>query len=391
MKQRKLIARNRSQSRSLKTTTKKSTLLLITALIILGAISPVFSNSSVMAVDKYDQKIDVIEDKINSYNERAKELSEQSDSLSKAIAILDNEKSQLQAEIDLNNAKVESLKAQIAENETKIKDQGYSLSEIMADMHFDQQTSPIEMLASSNNLSDYVDKQSRQASVQDQLKASIKQINDLKSELQKQKEDSESILKDQVSRRSVLASKQQQQQDLLDKTKGQEATYANLTAESKKQIAQLQAEQAAANARVGIGKGAVAGDPNRGGYPSYLHNAAKDSLVDPWGMYNRECVSYTAWKVYQAYGNMPYWGGRGNANQWVSNANRAGIPTGSTPKVGSVGAYSGGRWGHVVWIEKVSEDKSMVYISQYNTGGNGLYSEQWIKASTYTYIYFGDR
>ena len=38
-----------------------------------------------------------------------------------------------------------------------------------------------------------------------------------------------------------------------------------------------------------------------------------------------QCVSYTAWKVYQKNGYMPYWGGVGNANQWPGNADSAGI------------------------------------------------------------------
>jgi surface antigen len=109
-------------------------------------------------------------------------------------------------------------------------------------------------------------------------------------------------------------------------------------------------------------------------------------------MYNRECVSYTAWKVYQKNGYMPYWGGVGNANQWPGNARRAGIPTGSTPRAGSVGVISSGYYGHVVWIESVNGDGT-INISQYNellASGWGQYSERYgVNPAVYdTYIYF---
>lgn len=391
MKHRKFTANNRLQSRALRGTARKSAILLLVALMAFGAISPMFPSAPASAVDKFNEKISKLEQEIGGYNERAKELAAQSDSLSNAIATLQNEQSQLQAEINLNNAKAEELNNKIAAGEAKIKEQGATLSETMADMYFDGKTTPLELLASSNNLSDYVDKQSRQSAFQDQLKTSIKQINDLKKELQVQKKTVEGILKDQQARRSDMASKQQQQQGLLDKTQGQEQIYADLTSKNKEEIKRLQAEQARLNQTSTGGGKVVAGDPNHGGYPTYLNNAPKDALVDPWGMYNRECVSYAAWKVQQNYGGMPYWGGRGNANQWDDNARAAGIPTGSTPKKGAVAVWHIGRYGHVAWVESVNSDGS-INVSEYNHSGDGLYHERdGVGTGGVVFIYFGER
>ena len=383
---------NRRQRRVLKTTLRRSALLLLVALMISTIVLPIAQNNddNVYAID-YDAKIKALQDEVSGYNARAKELSEQSDSLSNAIAVLQNEQNQLQTEIDLNNAKLVSLNAQIAESEAKVKSQGEVLSQTIANMHFDQQVTPLEMLASSNNLSEYVDKEARQSAVQDELNSSIKKINLLKKELQTQKAEVEKIVSDQKDRASELTSKKAEQQKLLDDTQGQEDVYANLTAENKKKIAQLQAEQAAAN-RTGTGGGAVtAGDPNKGGYPTYLYSARKDSLVDPWGMYNRECVSYAAWKVNQAYGNMPYWGGRGNANQWDDNARAAGIPTGSTPKAKSVAVWHIGYYGHVAWVESVNSDGTF-NLSEMNRNSDGEYHERTnVGTSGVVFIYFGER
>ncbi len=390
MRYRKPVA-NKQRNQQLKTSTKRSAIILVAVAVLVGVIAPSFSPDTPVAALDNSAKIKALESQISTYNERARELSAQSDSLTKAIDVLKNEQAQLQAEIDLNNAKAVDLKAKIADNEAKIKVRGNDLSEIMAEMYLDNKVTPLEMLASSNNLSDYVDKQSQQATVQDQLKDAIEEIKELKAQLESQKKDVDAILVDQKARNAQLASKQGEQQSLLNKTQGQEAAYAKLTADNRDKIRQLQAEQARANQTSTGGGKVVAGDPNHGGYPAYLNNAAKDALVDPWGMYNRECVSYAAWKVYQTYGNMPYWGGRGNANQWDDNARAAGIPTGYTPKVKSVAVWHIGYYGHVAWVESVNSDGTF-NVSEYNRGGDGQYHERVnISTSGVVFIYFGER
>ena len=65
---------------------------------------------------------------------------------------------------------------------------------------------------------------------------------------------------------------------------------------------------------------AVAGND----YPSNLANARKDSLVDPWSFYNRECTSFVAWKLNHDNGVAfrDFYGGRhwGNAENWGPTA-----------------------------------------------------------------------
>ncbi len=98
-------------------------------------------------------------------------------------------------------------------------------------------------------------------------------------------------------------------------------------------------------------------------------------------MYNRECVSWTAFKVYSSGRYMPYWGGIGNANQWDNNARAAGIPVDSNPRVGDVAVSHGGTYGHVMYVESVAGDGS-IYVSDYNQQYDGLYREYWISAET---------
>lgn len=125
-----------------------------------------------------------------------------------------------------------------------------------------------------------------------------------------------------------------------------------------------------------------------GGYPATYRDAPRQAMADKWGMFNRECVSYAAWRVGK---DMPAWGGRdnqpnvagqqsGNAQFWASNARHENIPVDKTPKAGSVIAWNSGSQypehsshGHAGIVESVLPDGSIV-ISQYNNGGTGEYS-----------------
>ncbi len=377
---------------SKKTSAMRGSLLAL-AILMAASSAIVVTNRTADARD-YNAEIQAVQQQIDQYNAQAAALDAQANTLQNQVALLNSQKAAIQAQLDLSQAKYDQLVAEIAANEKKIADNQKALGVTMANMYVATDISPLEMLASSNNIADYIDKQTQRSSVRDSLSKTITEIKRLKAELEQQQIQQKQILDDQTNQRDLLASKQAEQQKLLDDTQGQEAAYQQLSAAGTAKRQQLESEQQAEIAAryANNSGGAVAGDPSKGGYPSNLANAPLDSVVDPWGMYNRECVSYVAWKVYQSKGYMPYWGGRGNANQWPGNARAMGIQTGSTPRAGSAGVMSSGAYGHIVWVESVNSDGT-INISQYNellASGWGQYSERYhVNPSVYdTYIYF---
>jgi len=393
--------------------------LVVLAVFVAAVSLQAFEPKSVSA-DKYDDQIKALQQQLDSYNAQAAELANQAQTLQSTVSSLRAEANAIQAQIDISQAKYNKLVADIAATEVRIKEDQDALGTTLADLYIDDQTTLIELLASSANLSDYLDKQEYRTAIKENLSASIDEIKILQTQLEKDKKDVERVLKDQNIAKDNLVAKQQEQQKLLNDTKGQEAAFQGLIGDSRAEIQKVREAQAAyfASLASSNSKNISAGDPNKGGYPTYLANAPQDSRVDNWGMYNRECVSYTAWKVYQSYKNMPYWGGRGNAWQWAfsgwkdgrgrkvfcnsgnwhtSNAESYGIPSGSTPKVGSVAvadATPNNPYGHVAWVEGISG--STIRISQYNwyvasLGGWGVYTEMTVNSSIFQrYIYFGE-
>lgn len=341
-------------------------------------------------------QISALNSEIDSFNNKLAELQKQSGDLKADIERLGIEQDKLRKEIELKQAEHDRLVLEIESTRKRISDNNEAIGYAIAQYYYSEENSTIERLASSDSFSAFLDQEVNLSSISDTLMGIVEENKKLEAELNQEKVRAEQILADLDSQKEQLAAKQAEQQTLLAQTEKSANEVASLKDQKDSERAKLLQEQAEIN-RQNLGTGGVTpGDPSKGGYPySNVCPAYQDAYSDPWGMYICECVSYAAWKVQQNYGNMPYWGGRGNANQWPANARAAGIPVSYTPKAGTVGIMMAGYYGHAVWIEAVSADGSQVYISQYNAWNAatnytwGEYSEQWVNANAFVYIYFG--
>ena len=358
----------------------------------MGTATPFMLVGRVFA-DQYDEQIKQLQSESDNYNQQASALGVLAGNLQAELDKLTAQKTELQRQISQSQAKRDKLDQDIVSTKKKIADTKDALGDIIADMYVDDSISPLEMLASSNNIGDYVDKQEYRSSMQESLSNTIKQINKLKTQLEKQKKDVENVIKDQEAQKQSLAAKEAEQAKLVEETKGQESAYQALVSQRSSEIESLRAQQAAAMAaaarryNINIGSGSASG----GGYPSMWADAEQDTTVDSWGLYNRECVSYAAWKVASTGRFVPHFGGAGNANQWPSTTARYGIANGSTPKAGSVAIQYVGVYGHAMYVEAVNSDGTIT-VSDYNNNSDGLgwgrYHHYSRSAAGLTYIYF---
>lgn len=372
------------QKQKMKKSTKVSQTKSLMGVVAICVVLILATVINTVRADQFDDQINALQSQNNSNQAASNQLAAQANSYQDAINKLQEQINALQAAIVANQQKSDEIKQQIIQAQADLDQQKKVLGENIKAMYMEGKTSTLEMLASSKDLSDFVDKQQSRNAVQSKVKDTMAKITALQQQLKSQQDQLQQLIKDQQSQNAQLASAQSQQQQMLAYTEDQKAAFDNQIRSNNSQISSLRAQQAAANAR--LGGRAIAGDPGHGGYPSNLDNAAEDSLIDPWGMYNRECVSYTAWKVYQTFGHMPYWGGSGNANQWPADARNYGIPTGTVPRVHSVAISMGGAYGHAMWVEAVSGNT--IYVSQYNYDLAGHYSEMSINGAGLTYIYF---
>lgn len=364
-------------------------------LLVAGSLAPV-ATQMVMA-DSLQQQIDSLNAQNSNTQGLVDGLQAQATSYQNAIAQLQQQIAGLQASIDANQAKQASLQQQIVQDQLQIDHEKTVLADDVKTMYVDGTPSTLEVLATSKDLSDFVDKQEYRTSVQNKLQDTLQTIAQLQSQLQAQKTQVDQLVSVEKSQQTQLAATQAQQASLLSYNQSQQASYNAQIQANSSQIAKLRAEQAAQNSK--LGKGLISTGSCGGGYPAsavspaggyWGCNQPMDNTIDNWGMFNRECVSYVAFKVYQSKGYMPYWGGSGNAIQWPGDARAAGIPTGSSPRAQSAAIWNVGSFGHAMWVEAVNPDGSIL-VSQYNYSYNGTYSEMYVsaaQAASFTYIYF---
>lgn len=351
--------------------------------------SGIFGLASHVLARDYNAEIQAKQQEADNYNSEASRLGEMADSLQAELDKINGQISAIQTQISDSQKKINSLNDQIKKNEELIKHNRKAMGRILADLYVDDQISPLEMLASSKNISDYIDKQEQRNSLKTSLNDKIKEIKSLQKKLEENKKSVENTLRDQELQRNAMAAKQSEKAKLITDTKNDQNNYAALAQKRNSEVAKLREEQLKENKkRLTVGAGSV----GTGGYPSAWANAPLDAYVDPWGLYTRECVSYVAWKIASTGRYVPHFGGAGNANEWQSTAARHGIPSGSTPKAGAAAVMNIGYYGHVMYVESVNGDGTIT-ISDYNRGWDGLYRGpddrgSRISASGLTYIYF---
>ena len=361
----------------------------VAALVLLAGGASVVYFNTIAKANSYDEQINALRNQNKQYEARAAELRLYAGSLAEEIARLDAEKQVILEQIGETSKRLEQLAADITQAEKDIEANQEALGMVIKDMYMASQITPLERLASSKTISDYIDEETQRNNMQRVLVSKVEEIDARKKELEEKKKESEQVLASQQAQRDDLVAKEVAKAKILAETKGQEASYKALADKNNTRIAQLKAQQeeemrqAALAGGFNVPTGVVGG----GGYPGVWARAPIDTMIDSWGLYNRECVSYAAWKVWSTGRFVPHFQGMGHAYQWVSTTSRHGIRNGTTPKEGSVAYWNIGTYGHVMYVEKLNGDGTM-WVSDYNWNRDGAYHYYKRSTAGLTYIYF---
>jgi surface antigen len=346
-----------------------------------------FSFAGPVYADSYDDQINALRATMADQQAQAANLHAQTDTAQARVNQLQAQIAALQTKINLTQAQYNKVSAQIEDAKARMAQQKSVLAENIKTMYLDSGVTPIEMLASSGNLSSFFDQQQYQDKVKAKIQAALDEINKLKKSLEDQQAQLTELMADQKVQRAQLADQQAQANQLLAQLATNAAAADAQVKNSNAQIAELKRQQLIALSAKYGNAGLTGGGSCGGGYPGRWCSAPQDSLVDNWGMFNRECVSYTAFKVAVSGRYMPYWGGAGNANQWPGNARASGIPVDGNPRGGDVAISMIGQFGHAMYVEAVLPG-GKIHVSQYNYGVPGTYSEMTIPAAGLYFIHF---
>lgn len=354
--------------------------------------------TALVRADQFDSQINELKAQNAQNQQKVDALKVEADSLEATIQGLQTQIDALQQQISANQQKNEELKVKIAEAETELAKQKKLLGQNIKAMYLEGQITTLEMLASSKDLSEFVDKQQYRETVKSKIKESLDKVTALKLELKTKKDEVERLIKEQQALQNQVASQKAEQNRLLGLNQAEQALTDQQIKDNYAKITELKRQQAIENAkRFGGGVGIAGG----GGYPwgnAYcIHTGRADGPCPNYdwafngsiwnyatGGYGfRNCTDWVAWRV-----GAP--AGLGNANTWDDRAPYYGYTVSSTARVGAAAVSNSGYYGHVMYVEAVNGDGSIV-ISDYNRMGDGLYRMSTLsaaQASYLVYVYF---
>lgn len=271
----------------------------------------------------------------------------------------------MEANIAESEAYAKELQEKIDATQAKLTEQQGALAELLIQIHFDNKTDSITILAGSNSISDFAERQSRANTLKAQINVSAQEIKNTKEKLEEDRAAVQEIIESQQTMRDALAVSKAEQQEIVNKYAGDSIAY-------------VEEAKAAREAQIAAQKAYIAEHPEL--YQSYNGPIYTGANTYRWqsdcphrqddygtsidgrsvGGYVCECVSYVGWKAYELYGLYLSWG---NANTWDDVARSKGIAD-HNPEPNIIGQNDGGL-GHVFWVESVNSDGSIL-ITEYN-------------------------
>jgi peptidoglycan hydrolase CwlO-like protein len=329
-----------------------------------------------------------LQNQINNLNQQIKQQqdllnqkAQESKSLANQVAVLNGQISEIQLsmqktqnQIVLTQNDITSLKQQIVQKEKDLAYQKSVLNQDLRVIYEESDTSLVETIFSSSNISQVIDRTTYLSAIQEKISGTMAQITQIKTALAQSQADQEqkvASLTDQknqlTEQKNSLASSQASYSRLLSQTQGQEANYQAMISSLQKD--KSGAQQALSRSNSGGGSGGNVSGGGTGGYPSYWASAPIDSIIDDWGFWNRECVSYASWYWNDKLGKKWYntQPGMGSAKYWGQIAATLGYSVSSTPQVNAIAMwpYLGG-YGHVAIVTAVNSSNNTFSVSEYN-------------------------
>jgi peptidoglycan hydrolase CwlO-like protein len=370
----------------------KRGLLLGFSGITLGALLSV----PVVHADVYQQPINSLTNQTSQTQSLLASLQSTATTYQGAITSLESQIDAIQTSIRANQAAEAADTAKISADQAQISQNKQILSDDIKTMYVDGQMSTIEELATSKNLSDYVDAQEYRGLIQDKVTDLLQSIQSLESQAQTQKQQVIVLLATEQSQQAQVTADEAQESQLLSANQGQQDQYNQQITSNNSQISSLKAQQAAANASIAKsvrvsatassgGGGACDIGSGNGGYPAAWCDTAQDAITDSNGFPNRECTSFAYWYFTTQEGQSSF-RVSGNAGWWWETSNYA-VSTYPDVKVGALGvepssslnapvpSLHGGYYGHVMVVLADGSSSGTTYNGSlpYTSAAAGTY------------------
>lgn len=222
------------------TVTRGLSLLIIAALVI--GVTGFNSSTNVEAATEAElrQKATELENSIASSEDRLTELDEAATTLENTLSVLQTEISIATEQIELTDVKIEELTKSLNEATAELERQKSILDENLRTLYIEGDVSTVELLFSAENFGDFFQEQQYLTRLKVGVQESAEQVQDLQEQIAAEKVAQEALQESQKENRTLLTSKRNEQQRLLDQTRGQEAEYQRIVTGLREELFQAQ-------------------------------------------------------------------------------------------------------------------------------------------------------
>lgn len=279
-----------------------------------------YANSQ-QQLQQLQQQIGQVQNDTANKREAQGVLSIEASSLSDAITKLQSQIDSAQGRINELQGDVDALNSQIAEVEIELKKYRALLGENIRAMYVEGDISTLEMLASSKDLSHFIDRQQYRESIQNKIKSMLDKVNELQAELKLKRGTVEATMSEQKELQDQLKAQQSEKDRILALNQSQRDTLENQIRANSGKLAELKKKQAEAEAalarslnsgsyRVGsvgaVAAGDVVGTVGNSGFSSgpHLHLEVRTGsrIVNPNPYIQTRPVSMPPAWISQSYG-----------------------------------------------------------------------------------------
>lgn len=254
--------------KKLKFKTFKTKLIAIFALMaLLGGSTAVYAVSS----NDLQSKIDKLNKQIEKNQSTLEHISHKRNTLENKLAAIDAEIAQLQAQIDKTKLEIKKTNGEIKEAEKELERQKQIMFENARTLYKQGDITTLEAFAASDSFGEFINAQEYLERVKEAVNDAAQQVLELKKDLEDKKEDLDQLLERQKAQENTLGFKRDEQQKLVDETRGEEARYQAIVAKQRQALEAAEKELlrriVAGNVRGGNGAGALVkeGDLVNGG------------------------------------------------------------------------------------------------------------------------------
>lgn len=205
-----------------------------------------------------DSQLKDINSGISQSQERVEDLDDDQQTLNGAIASLNSQIASVSRQISQTRASIGKNQAEIAQAEADLAAKKQILGENVRLIYTTGNISSLEILVSSNGLSEFFDQQYYLDRIEEHIQEAASAIVKLKLDLQSRQKELEALNQQLQGQESAIAAQRAQQQELLAVSQGEEAKYQSHIQDLRKKRQAVEGQIAAMLRAASAGSGGPA-------------------------------------------------------------------------------------------------------------------------------------